>query len=428
MQPSESIEVTAHIDNELSPVHEDTDRLSPRDGSVSGQGEQPRPPRTVFRQIVGNPFPCEWDAGPDEPRYVQPAEDEFEDQGAKRFFTQVQFLVLKRSPDLKHLMRIRPRIEETQHGLGRRCVVLVLDAAPDSESAQLVRYVINALKVEMERVDATAPELECGAPTESRGAYGASGGGAPALVMQQPAGPAAHGDEVPCELEGRMNSRIEAQSAEPVACEDHAAEMPMHDQAASRVAQPQPDPLAHLADFAPEIQAQVKRKASALASMLSGDSGEVIRIDDGKNNTLFELNVPAKQPVEPIDVPLPEAQYQFLAMDRHSRTIKLEATTKPVKKLNVAFEAAKFLEPLEHAFLRLKDLGAGRLERDLSTAERAGYPLIKAVLKEVRNGNKIERYELARFDVIRTAAPQLGAVRALGSQVQSQPDQNELGA
>ncbi|MBX3608641.1 MAG: hypothetical protein KF871_01995 [Hydrogenophaga sp.] len=410
MQPSESIEVTAHIENELSPAHEDTDRLSPRDSSVSGKGEQPRPPRTVFRQIVGNPFQCEWDAGPGEPRYVEPAEDEFEDHGAKRFFTQVQFLVLKRSPDLKHLMRIRPRIEETQHGIGRRCVVLVLDAAPDSESAQLVRYVINALKVEMERVDATAPKLEGGASPESRGDYGASGGGAPALVLQQPAGQAGHGEDVPCEIEGAMNSRIVVQSAEPVACEDHATEMRLHDQAASRVAEPQPDPLAHLADFAPEIQAQVKKKASALASMLSGDRGEVIRIDDGKNNTLFELNVPAKQPVEPIDEPLPEAQYQFLAMDRHGRTIKLETTTKPAKKLKVAFEAAKFLEPLEHAFLRLKDLGGGRFERDHSAAERAGFPLINAVLEEVRNGNKIERYKLARFDVVRTPAPQPGAV------------------
>ena len=270
MQPSESKEVNARIKNELNPAHEDADRLSPRDGSVSGKGEQPRPPRTVFRQIVGNPFPCEWDAGPDEPRYVQPAEDEFEDQGAKRFFTQVQLLVLKRSPDLKHLMQIRPRIEETQHGIGRRCVVLVLDAAPDSESAQLVRYVINALKVEMESVDATAPELEGGASTESRGDYGASGGGAPALLMQPSAGQAAHGDYVPCEIKGAKNSRIVAQSAEPVACEDHAAEMPMHDQVATRVAQPNPDPLAHLAAFPPEIQAQVKRKASALASMLSG--------------------------------------------------------------------------------------------------------------------------------------------------------------
>jgi hypothetical protein len=411
MQPSESIEVTAHIENELNPAHEDADGLSPRDGSVSGKGEQPRPPRTVFRQIVGNPFQCEWDAGPDEARYVEPAEYEFEDQGARQFFTQVQFLVLKRSPDLKQLMRIRPRIEETQHGIGRRCVVLLLDAAPDSESAQLVRYVINALKVEMERVDATAPEVEGGPSTESRGDYGgAPGGGTPALLLQPPAGQAGHSDDVPCEIEGAMNSRIVVQSTEPVACEDHAAEMPMHDQVATRVAQPHPDPLAHLAAFPPEIQAQVKKKASALAGMRSGDRGEVIRIDDGKNNTLFEVNVPPKQPVEPIDKPLPEAQYQFLAMDRHSRTIKLEATTKPAKKLNVAFEAAKFLEPLEHAFLRLKELGGGRLERDHSTAERAGFPLINAVLEEVRSGNKIERYKLARFDVVRTPAPQPGAV------------------
>jgi hypothetical protein len=428
MQPSESIEVTAYIKTEPASIPDNTRLLSARDGSVQVKGAQPRPPRTVFRQVVGNPFLCEWDAGPGEPRYVEPAEDEFEDQGAKRFFAQVQSLVLKRSPDLKHLLRLRPRIEETQHGIGRRCVVLVLDAAPDSDSAQLVRYVINALKVEMERVNATAPELEGGASPESRSDYGASGGGAPALVMQQPAGQAGHGEDVPCEIEGAKNSRVVVQSAEPVAREDHAAKTPMHDQAASRVAQPQPDPLAHLAKLAPEIQAQVKKSATALASMCSGDRGEVIRIDDGKNNTLFEVNVPPKQSVEPIEKPLGEAQYQFLAMDRHSRTIKLEATTKPAKKLNVAFEAARFREPLERAFLQLKDLGGGRFERDHSAAERAGFPLISAVLEEVRKGNKIERYKLARFDVVRTAAPQPGAVRALGSQVQSQPDQNELGA
>ncbi len=410
MQPSESIEVTAYIKTVAAQGPDNTQLLSASEGSVQVKGAQPRPPRTVFRQIVGNPFLCEWDAGPGEPRYVEPAEDEFEDQGAKRFFTQVQSLVLKRSPDLKHLLRIRPRIEETQHGIGRRCVVLVLDAAPDSKAAQLVRYVINALKVEMERVDATAPELEGGASPESRGDYGASGGGAPALVMQPPAGQAGHGEDVPCEIEGAKNSRVVVRSAEPVACEDYAVKMPMHDQAASRVAQPQPDPLAHLTDFPSEFQAQVKKRASTLASMRSGDRGEVIRIDDGKNNTLFEVNVPPRQPVDPVDNPLPEAQYQLLAMDRHGRTIKLEATTKPAKKINVAFEAAKLLEPLEQAFLRLKDLGGGRFERDHSASERAGFPLINAVLEEVRNGNKIERYKLARFEVVRTSGPKPGAL------------------
>jgi hypothetical protein len=188
--------------------------------------------------------------------------------------------------------------------------------------------------------------------------------------------------------------------------------MPMHDQAASQVAQPQPDPFAHLANFPSEFQAQVRKKAATFKSVFSGDRGEVIRVDDGENNLLFEVNLPPKKPAEPIAQPLAEVQYQFLAMDRHSRTIKLVATTKSAKKLNVAFEAAKFGEPLEQVFLRLKDLGDGRFERDHSAAERAGFPLINAVLEEVRTGNKIERYKLARFHVVRTAAPQSGAAQS----------------
>jgi len=375
MRPSESIEVTAYIKPETTQVPDNTQLLSARDGSVQVKGAQPRPPRTVFRQIVGNPFLCEWDAGPDTSWYVEPTEYEFADQGARRFFAQVQSLVLKRSPDLNSLLRIRPRIERVGEELGQRCVVLVLDVAQDSESAQLVRNVINALKVEMERTATAVPESGASASTDSLGDHGASRGETPALVMKPRAGKDAHGDNVPCEIEGAIDSRIAVRSTELNACEDHAAEMPMHDQAARQVAQPQPDPFAHLADLPPTIRAQVQKKASALASMLSGDRGEVIRIDDGKNNTLFELNVPPKQSIEPNDKPLPEAQYQFLAMDRHSRTIKLEATTKPAKKLNVAFEAAKFGEPLEQVFLRLKDLGDGKFERDHSAAERAGFPL-----------------------------------------------------
>lgn len=410
MQPSESIEVTAHIHDELNHARENTQQVSQRDGSAPVKGAHPRPARTVFRQIVGNPFPCEWDAGPGTSWYVEPTEYEFEDQGARRFFAQVQFLVLKRSPDLNPHMRIRPRIERLEEGRGQRCVVLVLEAAPDSESAQLVRKVINALKVEMEMAATALPECEDGATAESRGDNGTSGGGTPAPAMEPPSAQAAQRNDAPCETKVTMSSRTMVQSAEPGACEDHVAEMPMNDQAARQVAQPQPDPLAHLADFPPEIQAQVKKKASALASMFSGDRGEVIRIDDGKNNTLFEVNVAPKQPVEPINKRVPEAQYQFLAMDRHSRTIKLVATTKRAKKIEVAFTAAQFLEPLELAFLRLKDLGGGRLERDHSTAERAGSALISAVLDEVRKGNKIERYKLVRFDVVRTLGTQPSAV------------------
>lgn len=101
-----------------------------------------------------------------------------------------------------------------------------------------------------------------------------------------------------------MNSRIVVQSAEPVACEDHAAEMPMHDQVATRVAQPHPDPLAHLAAFPPEIQAQVKKKASALWAAAGSVDTDLSFLSSLElyGTEIAERRMPTRRVVEALDV------------------------------------------------------------------------------------------------------------------------------
>lgn len=406
--------MTAHIGHAAAFPDENKPLPSPRDHAVSGSTARPAVPRTVFRQLVGKPFQCEWTGKPGEQQYVELAQDKLEVRDAKRLFAHVQTLVQKVRPDLASRMRIRVRLERIEEqDLGRHCAILWLDAKPDSAEAQLVGNVINALKVELEKQASAAPEPNESASSDASARKNDSLEWFPVDDQTPLADGAARIASAPCTLDRATGEGIVSPLDGSGVFDGSIANMSMPGQAASEVPQLQPEAPAHLRKLPQKIQASLIEKASALANMLSSVTDEVIRIDDGEGNTLVEVCIPPKQAVEDTIKKLPAAEYQLLALDRQNKTIKLGATIKRAKKIEVGYVAEQFLDTLELAFVRLKDLGGGTYERDATARDKAGFPLINATLEEVRKGNKIEQYKLKHFDVIRTTEPKTGLHSAM---------------